>query len=84
MSDNDRTANRDLTRRDFVKAAGTVTTAGAVSVLPAPAIRTVSAAGNQVLYGSLAPGRKAGRCCATWRASGAAAARPCATSMNRT
>jgi len=56
MSDNDRTANRDLTRRDFVIAAGTVTAASAASAFPAPAIQKVSAASNQVLYGVIGTG----------------------------
>ena len=42
MSENDPTANRDLTRRDFVIAAGTVVAA--------------SAAGNQVPYGAIGTG----------------------------
>ena len=56
MSDNDQTANRDLTRRDFVIAAGTVTAAGAASAFPVPAIQKVSAASNQVLYGVIGTG----------------------------
>jgi predicted dehydrogenase len=56
MSDNDPTPNRDLTRRDFVMAAGSVAAAGAASAFPSPAIQKVSAAGNQVLYGAIGTG----------------------------
>lgn len=46
------------TRRDFVKAAGTVTATTAASVLPAPAIQKVKAANDQVVYGAIGTGSR--------------------------
>jgi predicted dehydrogenase len=49
---------QDPTRRDFVKAAGTVTAATAASVLPAPAIQKVRAASDQVPFGVIGTGSR--------------------------
>ncbi len=48
----------DPTRRDFVKAAGTVTAATAASVFPAPAIQKVRAANDQVRFGIIGTGSR--------------------------
>jgi predicted dehydrogenase len=50
---------QDLSRRDFVKTAGAVTTAAAaVSALGAPAIQKVGAANDQVRYGIIGTGSR--------------------------
>jgi len=49
MDHYDQRVHRDLTRREFVKIGGTV--ASAASAMP-----TISAAGNQVLYGAIGTG----------------------------
>ena len=48
----------DHTRRDFVRAAGTVTAATAATVLGAPAIGKAQANGNPVRYGLIGTGAR--------------------------
>ncbi len=48
----------DQTRRDFVKAAGSVTAATAATVIGAPAIHKARAAGQQVRYGLVGTGAR--------------------------